>query len=127
MSARRFWANNVYRFSSKERHANSGTYYYGYGFYDPNLQRWLNTDPIGEWGGFNLYMVVWNSPLNWHDRFGEKATTIGPITIYWPFTTDSDIEKKRSEFTSGSIRWTGGRAFQAGNRSSERSPRRQRI
>ena len=38
---------NVYRFSSKEQHANSGMYYYGYRFYDPNLERWLNRDPIG--------------------------------------------------------------------------------
>jgi hypothetical protein len=35
-------ATNVYRFSSKEQHANSAMYYYGYRFYDPNLQRWLN-------------------------------------------------------------------------------------
>jgi RHS repeat-associated protein len=33
---------NTYRFSSKELHPNSGFYYYGYRFYDPNLQRWLN-------------------------------------------------------------------------------------
>jgi RHS repeat-associated protein len=33
---------NVYRFSSKEIHVNSGMYYYGYRFYDPNLQRWIN-------------------------------------------------------------------------------------
>src|SRR5205809_628292 len=42
---------NVYRFSSKEIHVNSGIYYYGYRFYDPNLQRWLNRDPIDEGGG----------------------------------------------------------------------------
>ena len=41
---------NVYRFSSKEIHANSGMYYYGFRFYDPNLQRWINRDPIGERG-----------------------------------------------------------------------------
>jgi len=33
---------NVYRFSSKEVHPNSGLYYYGFRFYDPTLQRWLN-------------------------------------------------------------------------------------
>jgi len=32
---------NVYRFSSKEIHVKSGMYYYGYRWYDPNLQRWL--------------------------------------------------------------------------------------
>src|ERR1051326_1040406 len=44
---------NVYRFSSKEIHANSGMYYYGFRFYDPNLQRWVNRDPEAE-GGFLL-------------------------------------------------------------------------
>lgn len=39
---------NVYRFSSKEVHASSGMYYYGYRFYDPNLQRWINPDPLGD-------------------------------------------------------------------------------
>jgi len=39
---------NLYRFSSKEWHANSGLYYYGYRYYDPNLQRWINRDPLGE-------------------------------------------------------------------------------
>ena len=39
---------NIYRFSSKEIHVNSGFYYYGYRWYAPNLQRWLNKDPLGE-------------------------------------------------------------------------------
>jgi len=30
---------NVYRFSSKEVHVNNGMYYYGFRFYDPNLQK----------------------------------------------------------------------------------------
>src|SRR5437867_3302681 len=54
---------NTYRFSSKDYPANSGLYYYGYRFYDPNLQRWLNRDPIGESGGINLYEFNYNSPL----------------------------------------------------------------
>jgi RHS repeat-associated protein len=41
---------NVYRFSSKEVHLGSGLYYYLYRFYDPNLQRWINRDPLGELG-----------------------------------------------------------------------------
>src|SRR5882724_12292079 len=41
---------NVYRFSSKEFHVASGMYYYLYRFYDPNLQRWINRDPVGEVG-----------------------------------------------------------------------------
>ena len=32
-------------------------------FYEPNLQRWLNPDPIGEAGGINLYQFVGNDPV----------------------------------------------------------------
>jgi RHS repeat-associated protein len=38
---------NKYRFSSKEWDDNSGLYYYGFRFYDPALQRWVNRDPAG--------------------------------------------------------------------------------
>jgi len=61
---------NVYRFSSKEIHVNSGLYYYGYRWYHPNLQRWLNRDPIGEDGGINLYNFVGNEPLSYVDPSG---------------------------------------------------------
>jgi RHS repeat-associated protein len=49
---------NLYRFSSKEYHPNSGLVYYLYRYYDPNLQRWVNRDPIEEDGDYNLYRVV---------------------------------------------------------------------
>jgi len=82
---------NVYRFSSKEVHANSGMYYYLYRFYDPNLQRWLNRDPLGEPGfetvrkhttppfnfvglaelsGSGLYTFVRNEPTIDYDALG---------------------------------------------------------
>lgn len=48
-------AANTYRFSSKEWNANSGLYYYLYRFYDSNLQRWLNRDPLGELGFFQIH------------------------------------------------------------------------
>jgi RHS repeat-associated protein len=61
---------NSYRFSSKEWNANSGLYYYLYRFYDPNLQRWLNRDPIQESGGFNLYCAFANDGVNNFDQRG---------------------------------------------------------
>jgi RHS repeat-associated protein len=61
---------NIYRFSGKEFHKNSGTYYYLYRFYDPNLQRWINRDPVQENGGENLYGFVLNDPISVRDAFG---------------------------------------------------------
>jgi len=61
---------NTYRFSSKEWNANAGLYYYLYRFYDPNLQRWLNRDPIEELGGINLYGYIANAPINNIDKDG---------------------------------------------------------
>ncbi len=64
---------NVYRFSSKEIHANSGMYYYGLRFYDPNLQRWISRDPIAERGGINLYGFVLNRPVALVDGLGAGS------------------------------------------------------
>lgn len=62
---------NLYRFSSKEQHENSGLVYYLYRFYDPVLQRWPNRDPMQEKkSGPNLYMFVSNGPLNGVDTYG---------------------------------------------------------
>jgi len=70
---------NLYRFSSKEWHANSGLYYYGYRFYEPALQRWLNRDPLGEAGGLNMYRFLGNTPLGIVDAFGLEDVTLGRL------------------------------------------------
>ena len=49
-------AANEMRFSSKEWNANAGLYYYLYRFYDPNLQRWPNRDPLVDVG----YLTIKN-------------------------------------------------------------------
>lgn len=61
---------NLYRFSSKEAHPNSGLVYYLYRFYEPTLQRWGNRDPLGELGGINLYGFVANNPVILIDAYG---------------------------------------------------------
>jgi RHS repeat-associated protein len=53
---------NKYRFSSKEWDSRAGLYYYLYRFYDPNLQRWLNRDPLGELGFETLHLA--DQPLS---------------------------------------------------------------
>jgi RHS repeat-associated protein len=52
-----------FKFSSKERDVSTGFSYYGYRFYAPQWQRWVNRDPIQEKGGNNLYGFVRNNPV----------------------------------------------------------------
>ncbi len=73
---------NLYRFSSKEAHLNSGLVYYLYRYYDPNLQRWPNRDPIGEAGGINLYAFVGNDAICIVDLYGNEWVN-WPITQWW--------------------------------------------
>ena len=105
-------SDNVYRFSSKELHAKSGLYYYGYRLYDPNLQRWINRDPIGERGGISLYGFVANSPLDLidplglltkeecaalHDQiFGKAAALLDDLRHYDPVEDFKGISANRS-------------------------------
>ena len=48
-------------------------------FYNPHVGRWVNRDPIGEEGGFNLYGMVENDVVNRWDYLGLK-TKLGLTT-----------------------------------------------
>jgi RHS repeat-associated protein len=41
-----------------------------YRAYDPGLGRWNSRDPMGIWGGLNLYVYVENNPVNARDASG---------------------------------------------------------
>lgn len=69
---------NLYRFSSKEFHTASGLVYYLYRFYDPNLQRWPNRDPLS--AKTPQHVSDWTKNL-----FVEMSQ--GP-NLYWPFGND---------------------------------------
>jgi RHS repeat-associated protein len=61
---------NPFRYSSRFTDSETDLLYYGFRLYNPNTGRWLNRDPIEEWGGLNLYGFVDNSPLDYVDLFG---------------------------------------------------------
>jgi insecticidal toxin complex protein TccC len=60
------------RYSGKEQDA-TGLYYYGFRYYVPWLQRWLNPDPAGIVDGTNLFRALRNSPIRYHDQWGNSA------------------------------------------------------
>lgn len=57
------------RYSGKERDA-TGLYYYGFRYYAPWLQRWINPDPAGAVDGLNAYRMVRNNPVTLFDNDG---------------------------------------------------------
>ncbi|WP_050483083.1 RHS repeat domain-containing protein [Pseudomonas sp. Ant30-3] len=100
-------------YSGKERDA-SGLCYYGFRYYAPWLQRWINPDPAGNSDGLNRFLMVRNNTLSLVDPnglTGEKATC-----SYF----DEDLEtrlslikdsEKRSEFIAKSMEHTVTRRF----------------
>ncbi len=66
------------RYSGKERDT-TGLYYYGFRYYIPGLQRWVNPDPEGFIDGPNLYAMVGNNPLTYMDANGLNRTGIYEI------------------------------------------------
>ncbi|RON09016.1 hypothetical protein BK659_12270 [Pseudomonas brassicacearum] len=57
------------RYSGKERDA-TGLYYYGFRYYAPWLQRWINPDPAGIVDGLNVFCMVGNNPVGRRDVMG---------------------------------------------------------
>jgi RHS repeat-associated protein len=79
-------AHNAFTYAGREYHSKSGLYYYRNRFYNPQLGRFINQDPIGYVGGTNLYAYVGNDPVNFTDPLGllseEQCETIRKILEY---------------------------------------------
>ena len=51
------------------------THYNYFRDYDPAIGRYVESDPIGLWGGLNIFAYVYNSPLRFSDPLGLDRTT----------------------------------------------------
>ena len=64
-------ARTRYGYTGRERDSDTGMLYYRARFYDPQVGRFVSTDPVGFNGqDVNLYGYVWNNPVNYRDPLG---------------------------------------------------------
>jgi len=74
---------SAYGFSTKYEDAETGLLYYGFRFLAPEMGRWINRDPIGEQGGYNIYEAGNNNMFSHIDYFGLFAPSL-PLAVPAP-------------------------------------------
>ncbi|GAA4160711.1 hypothetical protein GCM10022217_25170 [Chryseobacterium ginsenosidimutans] len=68
--------DNPYKFNGKELDSQTGLYYYGARYYDPQRSFWLSVDPLVEIT-MSPYAYTWNDPVNYADPSGMLGERIG--------------------------------------------------
>ncbi|VVN84619.1 hypothetical protein PS723_01369 [Pseudomonas fluorescens] len=85
------------RYSGKERDA-TGLYYYGYRYYAPWLQRWMNPDPAGADYGLNVYAMVENRPTTLVDGDGRAPRSFRVSDLQKRFEQQDEISPHFQRF-----------------------------
>ena len=76
---------NPLRFSTKYHDQEAGLVYYGFRYLNPDIGRWINRDPLEEYGGISLYGFVRNTPATSFDRLGlEESALLTRLKSLWP-------------------------------------------
>jgi RHS repeat-associated protein len=71
-----------YRYTGKERDAETGLCYHGARHYAPWLARWVSCDPLGVGGGTNLFVYAADNPLTFVDPTGRQANNVNDLLTF---------------------------------------------
>jgi len=74
---------NPWRFASKRFDPELGLIYFGKRYYDPQVARWLTTDPAGFVDSANLYQYVLNNPFRYSDPDGQFVIFLPLLALTW--------------------------------------------
>jgi RHS repeat-associated protein len=76
-------ANNKYYFTEKERDTETNYDYFGARYYDSELARWLQVDPLADkYPGWSPYNYTVNNPLRFIDPDGNQVVQPDPLFNY---------------------------------------------
>ena len=87
-------AANRYLFTGREYDRESGLYYFRARHYDPVLGRFIQSDPIGYYGGQNLYEFAENNSVNYMDPFGLYTIVLNnsnAVPLPWGYAGHSAL------------------------------------
>jgi RHS repeat-associated protein len=76
-------SSNPFQYTGREND-NTGLYYYRARYYDPKIQRFVSSDPIGLAGGLNTYAYVDNNPIGYIDPYGLYRCVGGASCDFTP-------------------------------------------
>ncbi len=90
-----FKDDNPWRYAAKRLDPELNLIYFGKRYYDPELARWLTTDPAGFQDSVNLYQYAFNNPYSYYDPNGEYLCFITiPLSlllnpVVWQIAVDA--------------------------------------
>jgi len=86
---------NRFMFTGREFDKETGLYYYRARYYNPQIGRFLQTDPVGYKVAMNLYLYCKNNPAVWIDSSGRET---GRYPGYGIIGDDPAKEKEYEEW-----------------------------
>lgn len=93
-----------FRFNGKERDWETGNYYYGARYYDPEISLWLGVDELAsEYSFLTPYAMVANNPLILVDPDGRKIWITGTDGTIYEYSSGMKYEGE-DEFVAATVR-----------------------
>jgi len=88
---------NPFRFPGQYYDQETGLHYNYFRYYNPQTGRYITPDPIGLFGGVNLYTFVANNPLYYVDPYGldligSQVRNADGTTVFYFYDTDTGAE-----------------------------------